>query len=142
MTKRGKSLRKPSDADPADDDAFAGPSPNPKTNLLVADVALRGGALLVRHGIERGLLGKAYGPDKARRILKRRTLGEALASAAVSRLAMRSVPGAILVGGGLLAKTLFDRRHEKKQNQSASPALPDPLDDDLSDADDSYSGGY
>ena len=140
MTERGKSLRKPSDAEPADDETFAGPSPNPKTNLIVADVALRGGAALVRHGIERGLLGRAYGPDKARKIMKRRTLGESLASAAVSRLALGSVPGAILVGGGLLAKTLFDRRNEKKHRRIERETPDDAVDDDLSD--DTYTGGY
>ncbi|MCB2064320.1 MAG: hypothetical protein KDE25_12890 [Novosphingobium sp.] len=140
MTERGKSLRKPSDAEPADDETFAGPSPNPKTNLIVADVALRGGAALVRHGIERGLLGRAYGPDKARKIMKRRTLGESLASAAVSRLALGSVPGAILVGGGLLAKTLFDRRNEKKHRRIERETPDDAVEDDLSD--DTYTGGY
>lgn len=93
-----------------DDDAFIGPSPNPKTNLLLADVALRSGTLLVRRGLERGMLGKRYAPDKARKIIKGRSLGETLVGAVVSRLALRSVPGAILVGGGLLAKTLYDRR--------------------------------
>ena len=110
MTRRRKSPPEPDHAETIDDEAFIGPSPNPKTNLLLADVALRGGEMLVRQGLERGLLGKRYAPDKARRIIKGRTLGEALVGTAIARLAMRSVPGAILVGGGLLAKTLYDRR--------------------------------
>jgi hypothetical protein len=96
-----------------DEDAFIGPSPNPGTNLLIADLALRGGALLARRGLERSLLGRRYAPEKARKIIKGRSMGEVLLSAAVSRLAMGSVPGAILVGGGLLAKTLYDRRKGK-----------------------------
>jgi len=92
------------------EDAFSGPSPNPKTNLVFADVALRAGALLVRQGIERGLLGKRYAPEKARSILKGRTLPETLVGGAIAKLATKSVPGAIIVGGGLLAKTLYDRR--------------------------------
>lgn len=127
-------------AENIEDETFAGPSPNPKTNLLVADVALRGGAALVRHAIERGLLGQAYGPDKARKMMKRRSIGESLASAAVARLALRSVPGAILVGGGLLAKTLFERRKENRRKQLEREDLDDDQEDDLSD--DSYSGGY
>ncbi len=91
-------------------DAFIGPSPNPKTNLVLADIALRGGGLLVRHAIERGLLGRRYAPEKASKILKGRTVSEALLGTAVAKLATKSVPGAILVGGGLLAKTLYDRR--------------------------------
>jgi hypothetical protein len=110
MTRRRKSRPEPTSDAAIDEDAFIGPSPNPKTNLLLADVALRGGALLVRQGLERGLLGQRYAPDKARKIIKGRSLGESLVSSVVARLAMRSVPGAILVGGGLLAKTLYDRR--------------------------------
>ncbi len=140
MMKRGRERQSIVDAEALDEDSFAGPSPNPKTNLLVADVALRGGAALVRHAIERGLLGQAYGPDKARKMMKRRSVGESLASAAVARLAMRSVPGAIFVGGGLLAKTLFDRRRERKRRQRERQALAEALDEDLTE--DTYSGGY
>ena len=68
---------------------------------------------LLHLSLERSLLGKRYAPDKARKIIKGRTLGEALVGTALARLAMHSVPGAILVGGGLLAKTLYDRRKGK-----------------------------
>jgi hypothetical protein len=114
MTGKSRLKGRPAKDTPAhaveDDDAFIGPSPNPKTNLLLADIALRSGATLVRRGLERGLMGQRYAPDKARKILKGRTIGETVAGAVIARLAVRSVPGAILVGGGLLAKTLFDRR--------------------------------
>ena len=42
-----------------------------------------------------------------------------IAGAALVRIATRSVPGAIVVGGGLLAKTLYDRRRSKR------PASPE-----------------
>lgn len=45
-------------------------------------------------------------------------LAKGLAGAALARFATRSVPGAIIVGGGLLAKLLYDRRHA----QQAAPA--------------------
>lgn len=86
-----------------------GPSPNPATNLIIADVALRGSATLARRAVERGLLGSKYTPSKARSILKGRTMGETLLHTAIARIAVTSVPGAILVGGGLIAKTLYDR---------------------------------
>ncbi|MET1754269.1 hypothetical protein ABVV53_02155 [Novosphingobium sp. RD2P27] len=86
-----------------------GPSPNPHTNLLIADVALRGSAMLARRAVEHGLLGSKYAPRKAKAILRGRTFGETLFHTAIARVATRSVPGAILVGGGLLAKTLYDR---------------------------------
>lgn len=114
MTARTKPEPERTAADLIDEDAFIGPSPNPKTNILLADVALRGGEMLVRRGLEHGLLGKRYAPDKARKIIKGRTFGEALIGTAIVQLAMRSVPGAILVGGGLLAKTLYERRKGKE----------------------------
>jgi hypothetical protein len=33
---------------------------------------------------------------------------------AATRLATRSIPGALLVGGALLAKTLYDKRKKRK----------------------------
>ena len=35
---------------------------------------------------------------------------QTLVGTALARIATRSVPGAILVGGGMLAKALYDRR--------------------------------
>ncbi len=91
-----------------------GVSPNPATNLLIADLALRGGGQLLRHAIERTVLGIKYSPDKARNIVKGRSMMQTLVGTAVAKLATRSVPGAIVVGGGLLAKTLYDRRQGKR----------------------------
>lgn len=91
-----------------------GPSSNPMTNLLIADLALRGGGQLLRHAVERTLLGAKFSPTKAKNIVGGRTMFQTLLGTAVARIAMRSVPGAILVGGGLLAKTLLDRRGDKR----------------------------
>lgn len=87
-----------------------GPSPNPMTNIIIADIALRGGGRLMRNAIEKGLLGVKYAPDKAGKLVSGRSMASTLIATAVARVATRSVPGAILVGGGLLAKTLYDRR--------------------------------
>ncbi len=38
---------------------------------------------------------------------------------------MRSVPGAILVGGGLLAKTLYDRRKGKAAERKGEAKIAD-----------------
>ena len=91
-----------------------GPSPNPMTNLLIADLALRGGGQLLRHVVERTLLGTKFSKTKAKNIVGGRTMFQSLLGTAVARIATRSVPGALLVGGGLLAKTLFDRREDKR----------------------------
>lgn len=87
----------------------AGPSPNLLTNLIMADIALRAGGAIMRRGIERGLLGAKYTPQKAKDIVKGRTLTQTLVGTALARVATRSVPGAIVVGGAMLAKALHDR---------------------------------
>ncbi len=127
MTGRGKakapSAASEPEASPAigdKPDGFVGPSTDPATNLLLANLALTGGMELVRRGLEHGLLGKGYAPGKARSLLKDRSLTQTLAGAALTRLATRSVPGAILVGGGLLAKTLYDRRRRKVEDETTN----------------------
>lgn len=124
----------------AETHGFIGPSPDPKTNILLANIALTGGVELVRRGLEHGLLGRAYAPDKARKLLKTRSLGQSIVGTALTRLAVRSVPGAILVGGGLLAKTLFDRRRSK----AALDDLPGTAKEipGAAIADDDDTGGY
>ena len=88
-----------------------GISPNPHTNLLLADVVLRTGGYLFRRTVQKGLLGAKYDKAKARQIVKGRSMGESLLGFMIARAAVGSVPGAILVGGGLLAKTLYDRKN-------------------------------
>lgn len=95
-----------------------GPSPNPMTNLIIADVALRGGGRLLRHVVERTLLGVKYTPEKASKIVKGRSMTQTLLGTAVARVATRSVPGALLVGGGLLAKTLYDRNRRRREAEA------------------------
>ncbi|WP_225204715.1 hypothetical protein [Novosphingobium huizhouense] len=91
------------------------PSPNPMTTVILADIALRAGGALLRRGVETGVLGQKFGTGKARKIVKGRSLTQSLVGTALARVATRSVPGAIVVGGGLLAKTLYDRRHAAAQ---------------------------
>lgn len=89
------------------------PSPNPMTNLIIADLALRGGGRLLRQAVERTLLGATYSKQQARDLVKGRTMAQTLIGTALARVATRSVPGALVVGGGLLAKSLYDRRKGK-----------------------------
>jgi hypothetical protein len=87
-----------------------GPSPNPMTNLILLDLVLKAGTRVARHALERGMLGTKYSPEKAKAIVKSRTMTQTLVGTAVARVATGSVPGALLVGGGLLAKSLYDYR--------------------------------
>lgn len=94
-------------------EGIPGPSNNPATNFLLADVAIRAGGYLARRGVEKGLLAGRYGKGAAHNIVINKTLGQSLISFALARLATRSVPGALLVGGGALAKSLLDRRKSR-----------------------------
>lgn len=91
----------------------ASPSPNPMTNLLLADIAMRAGGAILKRGVETGLLGAKVGTKTAGKVVKSRGIGKSLVRTALARVATRSVPGAIVVGGGLLAKTLYDRHKGK-----------------------------
>lgn len=94
-------------------DAAAKPTPNPMTNMILADIVLRSGGALLRRTVEGSLLGRAMGKGKAQKVIKGRSMAQTLLGTAVARIATRSVPGAILVGGGLLAKALYDRKKGK-----------------------------
>ncbi len=93
-----------------------GPSTNPATNLMIADIAVRGASYLFRRSIEKGLLRARFGPDKAKQIVEGRTMGHSIAGFAVSRLATRSVPGFLLVAGGLVGKAVFDRSLGRRES--------------------------
>lgn len=105
-------------------------SPNPMTNLIITDIALRSGGQLMRHALERTLLGVRYTDRKAKDIVKGRSMAQTLIGTAVARIAMRSVPGAILVGGGLLAKTLYDRSKDRRAAEAEGQAAVDKQADD------------
>lgn len=107
----------------------SGPSPNPATNLIIADIALRGGGRLLRHVIERTLLGVKYPTAKAHKIVKGRSMTQTLIGTAAARFATRSVPGALIVGGGLIAKTLYDRSRNRAQARAeGEKAIEDQAD--------------
>jgi hypothetical protein len=97
------------------------------TNLIIADVALRAGAALLRHGVEKGIVGSKLGSKKAARVIKGRTMMQSLVGTAIARIATRSVPGAIIVGGGMLAKTLYDRRHRAKSEAAGAVAVEEQI---------------
>jgi hypothetical protein len=102
-----------------DSDAIPGPSTNPATNLIIHDVLMRSGGRLLRHTIEKGVLANRYGGRSAKKIIENRSLGQALLGSLVARVATRSLPGAALVGGGLVVKTLYDRSRGKRQARRA-----------------------
>jgi hypothetical protein len=92
-----------------------GPSPNPATNVMIAEILVRSAGRLARRTMEKGLLKARFEREQAVAIVEGRGLAHTLVSTAVARVATRSVPGALLVGGGLLAKTLFDRSISRRK---------------------------
>ena len=100
-------------------DEVFGPSTNPATNLIIQDVAMRAGGRLVRHTLEKGLLRGRYGAGGAKAIVENRSLLNTLVSGMLARYATRSLPGAVIVGTGLVAKTLYDRGRSKRSARRA-----------------------
>lgn len=67
-------------------------------------------------------------PSQAAKVAKparSATVVEGVATVAMAQLARRSVPAAIVIGGGLLAKHLYDRRRAAKSAKPAKPAKAD-----------------
>ncbi|MBI1402182.1 MAG: hypothetical protein GC147_03080 [Porphyrobacter sp.] len=85
------------------------PSPDPVTNLVIADIVLRGAGMLLRKRLEKGLLTGQLASDKARRAVENRGMVSTVALWSASRLATRSPVGLAVVAGGLAAKVLYDR---------------------------------
>lgn len=86
-----------------------GPSTNPATNLLIMDIAMRGASMLAGRAIQRAILGARYDARKAADIVNGRSLIQSMTATGAARMATRSVPGFLLVTGGLFAKTVLDR---------------------------------
>lgn len=122
MSRRGE---KPPIAPAAPDSP---PDPiTPLTRTILAGIAMRAGSSLLKRSVDRGILGvapealksaaRAAGAKAAEAAAKapkaKRGLGTRLVTAAALRIATRSVPGAIVVGGALLAKTLHEHRKNR-----------------------------
>ncbi|MFN3424278.1 MAG: hypothetical protein ACK40C_06195 [Novosphingobium meiothermophilum] len=83
--------------------------------LVAADLVLRLGTSLLKRSVNQRL-GSAKPLTKGTSgALKGRGIVHTLVGKALVGVATRSVPGAIVVGGGLLAKTLYDRRRKKQK---------------------------
>lgn len=91
-----------------------GPTDNPATNLLLADVVMRMGSRLLRGGVERAFLKGRYGKETAASIVGGRSWTRSLGAVAIARFATRSVPGALIVGTGLLGKLLYEQSKSRR----------------------------
>ncbi|WP_126171953.1 hypothetical protein [Altericroceibacterium xinjiangense] len=94
---------------PGNEPGVPGPSTNPATNLLIADIIMRASSYVVRGTLQKTLLKRRYSEHGAKKIVQGRSISSKLATVALAKMATKSVPGAVLVGGGILAKSIFDR---------------------------------
>ena len=85
-------------------------------------MAIRAGSYLARRSVEKGLLANRYGKDTAHKIVQNKTFKQTAVSWVLARVATKSVPGAIIVGGGALAKTLLDRRKKRHRAKTEGDA--------------------
>lgn len=81
-------------------------------NRILTKIALEGGSKLLDSAAR-----KLTPPAPPANAKKPSLIGK-IAGAALIRVATRSVPGAIVVGGGLLAKTLYDRRKARRADKT------------------------
>ena len=113
----GEKLERATDAAPHRKDKVPGPSPNPSTNLIIHDIALRSAGRLSRMAVEKAVLGRQYGTRFAKDAVENRSLVHTLAAYGVTKVATKSVPGALIVGTGLMLKVLFDRSQSKRKSR-------------------------
>jgi len=100
-----------------------GPSPDPASNLIMADIAIRAGTYILRDVVEKSMLKGRYSPNVAKKILNNRSKGQNLAAFAAAKVATRSVPGAAVVGSGILLKALFDLSQKRRARLRGRKAL-------------------
>lgn len=85
---------------------------------LLARLARQNGGRLLNSAIDNVL------PDRPAEEKVKRNLFAGIAGAVAMRVATRSVPGAIVVTSGLLAKKLYDRRKARRKQNSAGQNTP------------------
>ncbi|HZF46209.1 MAG TPA: hypothetical protein VEZ26_07735 [Sphingomonadaceae bacterium] len=108
-------------------DSIAEASGEKSPGSTLAGLALRHGAKLARRTIDKRLsIGGISAGDVDSAFTARGLVGT-IALTAATRLATRSVPGALVVGGGLVAKALYERRKRKREEaQQAEQAALAP----------------
>ncbi len=97
---------------------------SPLTTMILTDIALRAGTKLLQRGPTGRVLARALPFGRAANTVKGPSLAGSLVGTALAKVATRSVPGAIFVGGGLMAKALYDRRKAKRIHAELQGKVP------------------
>jgi hypothetical protein len=96
------------------------------TNLLVADMALLAGTFLGQLAVRIGLRNTRFDPETARKQVEKLPKSKRNVAAKAARLASRSLPGAALVGTGLVGKLIFDRSQKRRTDRRAQAERSKP----------------
>jgi len=97
------------------------PSPVAGTNLMIADIVLRAAGGLLRDRLEKGLIVRSHGREKAEKLVAGRGVATSIALWGASHLARRSPLGLVVVAGGLAAKVFYDHGKRLEKKRSAGP---------------------
>ncbi|MDG5746736.1 hypothetical protein P8Q88_00945 [Qipengyuania sp. XHP0207] len=116
-------LETATDKQPLSRDPVPGPSPDPATNLIIHDILLRSVGRLSRMTVEKALLGRQYGKGFAKEAVENRSMLHALTAYGVTKVATKSVPGALAVGTGLALKVLFDRGRSRRKSRATGEKI-------------------
>jgi len=94
------------------------PSPNPATNLIIAEIVLRSLSILARKEVEKRIAKATYrDEERAEKVLRGRTILSTLALYGAGRLAITSPLGLGLVATTLVGKTLYDRGRDRQRRR-------------------------
>lgn len=101
-------------------ESIPGPSTDPATNLMIADVVIRSISSVARETAKKSLARKRFDRDRADQLTQRGSIGKTLLLYGASKIASRSLPGAVFVGGALLAKSALDRKKTRASTKQAA----------------------
>lgn len=96
------------------------PEPHGEVKYTLTGLALLTAGRFVRHRLA-GRIKKEVKNRAVQQLGGSGKIGRKLGGAILGKLAMRSVPGAVVLGAGLVGKVLFDRARARSQSGAADP---------------------
>lgn len=107
------------------DTAYLLPSPDAATNLLIADIIVRGASRLFRESVKKRVADASpENREGAQDLLDGKAVIKSLALYSASKLATKSPVGLGLVAGGLALKTLYDRGKAVQKRRAQRDLAP------------------
>jgi hypothetical protein len=99
------------------------PKRHPLLRLLTADLVLRAGSFALRRAVKKGLVSGPMVSSVAESVPDHKpSPSTRVLTAAASALATRSVPGALLVGSGMVVHALYKRGKARRAEQLPNAA--------------------